>query len=360
MKDRQRNPIVDELKGIAIILVVLGHIIQYVAFPDSFDENLFFRIIYSFHMPLFMCLSGYTLYLKKCNYSLRWIKKRVISLYVPFLTWSIIQSVFDNSNVFYENIIKKILYVENGLWFLVVLAEINLIVFIIEFLKKRTKVESDIMYVGTALFLMCLPIKECGVGLLKFHFVYFLIGFLTPKYIMHVRKVKLLCIMSVCFYCVLVLGWNRVEFPRFWEPCVAFVKLFDLKYTKALLLILYVFSEVYTKFIVPILGIVSACYIYTQIRHYSVEINSILGFLGRRTLVIYVLQWYFWARFPMLSIIQSASISFVLAIGGPLILGFLIRKSKLLSFLLFGILEDKGATDTTDTTDRVPVTIKKV
>lgn len=55
----KRNKKVDELRGLLMILVVIGHIIQFVTYPETFDDNIVFRIIYSFHMPLFMLLSGY-------------------------------------------------------------------------------------------------------------------------------------------------------------------------------------------------------------------------------------------------------------------------------------------------------------
>lgn len=64
MKERNlinRNSTIDGLRGIAIMLVVIGHVIQYVFSPNTFDDNLLFRVIYSFHMPLFMFISGYTI-----------------------------------------------------------------------------------------------------------------------------------------------------------------------------------------------------------------------------------------------------------------------------------------------------------
>ncbi|MFK2101644.1 acyltransferase family protein [Bacteroides fragilis] len=47
---QQRIEYVDYMRGIAIILVVIGHLIQFNGFPTS---NPVFEFIYSFHMPLF-------------------------------------------------------------------------------------------------------------------------------------------------------------------------------------------------------------------------------------------------------------------------------------------------------------------
>ena len=56
----ERNEFVDTLRGILIFLVVWGHSIQYLAYSDeSFWSDGVFKLIYSFHMPLFMALSGY-------------------------------------------------------------------------------------------------------------------------------------------------------------------------------------------------------------------------------------------------------------------------------------------------------------
>ena len=60
----KRNESLDILKGILVLLVVWGHAIQfgfgfeYVEKYYCFDDNIY-KLIYSFHMPLFMAISGY-------------------------------------------------------------------------------------------------------------------------------------------------------------------------------------------------------------------------------------------------------------------------------------------------------------
>ena len=47
-------------RGLAIFLMLWGHCIQCCCLGDfDFYENDVFRVIYSFHMPLFMLISGY-------------------------------------------------------------------------------------------------------------------------------------------------------------------------------------------------------------------------------------------------------------------------------------------------------------
>lgn len=57
MSDR-RIKWIDALKLFAIFLVLWGHSVQYLS-SAPYAENPLFRTIYSFHMPLFMMLSGF-------------------------------------------------------------------------------------------------------------------------------------------------------------------------------------------------------------------------------------------------------------------------------------------------------------
>ena len=59
---------IDTLKGITILLVIIGHIADGYLRANIFTENrnvlhFTYNIIYSFHMPLFLFISGYVYYL---------------------------------------------------------------------------------------------------------------------------------------------------------------------------------------------------------------------------------------------------------------------------------------------------------
>lgn len=84
----ERMEIIDIAKGIGIFLVVAGHcLFQYAG------------IIYLFHMALFFFLSGYC-YNEKYNESFQMIyillKKRIKSLYMPFIKYGLIFVMFHN------------------------------------------------------------------------------------------------------------------------------------------------------------------------------------------------------------------------------------------------------------------------
>ena len=70
-------------------MVLWGHSIQYLQ-SVPFYENAVYRIIYSFHMPLFMMISGYFSISSMSLSLLTFIKKKGFQLLVPAVIWSII------------------------------------------------------------------------------------------------------------------------------------------------------------------------------------------------------------------------------------------------------------------------------
>lgn len=73
-RSRNRNPVYDIMKGIGIILMLIGHI------PPG---QRLFHFIYSFHMPLFFIVAGFFASTTKLSWSV--IKKYASRLLLPFL-----------------------------------------------------------------------------------------------------------------------------------------------------------------------------------------------------------------------------------------------------------------------------------
>lgn len=94
-----RSVEIDFIKGTAIILVVFGHCIQYgsgLGFFEqgSYFDNILFKLIYSFHMPLFAMMSGYLFYKTVQGKDLVTILKRKFkSLLLPVVSWKTIEFI---------------------------------------------------------------------------------------------------------------------------------------------------------------------------------------------------------------------------------------------------------------------------
>lgn len=167
-----RNYQIDSIRGFAILLVVIGHVIQknYV----DFDNNTIFKYIYSFHMPLFMFISGYVMYGKNIVLS-----RRFNGLVIPFLAWYIvtyiINLVFDSGTSidFIAYMQRLVISPDWGLWFLLVLFLNTLYLnFIIKYFMT-TAIYSEIVGIIIGhILLQKVPFEILGLGLVKWYFLF--------------------------------------------------------------------------------------------------------------------------------------------------------------------------------------------
>lgn len=85
----KRIEYIDFLRGIAIIIVVMGHLLQYNLKGNAATGC--FNYIYSFHMGFFFFISGcaasFSIRKNTWNTFLSFIKKKTVQLLVPFFIW---------------------------------------------------------------------------------------------------------------------------------------------------------------------------------------------------------------------------------------------------------------------------------
>lgn len=173
-----RLPYIDRLKGLAIYLVVLGHVVQHFYSDESFAV----RFIYSFHMPLFMFMSGYVCYLKD---SWNLVHKRAVQLLIPFFSYILLTYVI-NLIIGIEQ--RPILYViwdvivrpDHGLWFLWALFFINVIFIACRQLARMIKISEWIIMLTIGVLLNLIVIifhfRQFGFHWIAWYFLYFYIG----------------------------------------------------------------------------------------------------------------------------------------------------------------------------------------
>ena len=120
----EKNSYIDFLKGAAILLVLVGHCVQYGSGALFLDEGLYWdnwvmKAIYSFHMPLFIAISGYLFwYSVKKHGMVKGIKSRVKRLVPVCLTWAFILSTVDIINGNFAGIKQIVRYFLTDFWFL--------------------------------------------------------------------------------------------------------------------------------------------------------------------------------------------------------------------------------------------------
>ena len=86
MRQEKRKDALDLLKGLAIILVIWGHVIQHCLSSNQVDEPVY-RFIYTFHMPLFMVLCGFFSWSSMKMEFYGMLKKKALTLLYPSIIW---------------------------------------------------------------------------------------------------------------------------------------------------------------------------------------------------------------------------------------------------------------------------------
>ncbi|WP_300725337.1 acyltransferase family protein [uncultured Bacteroides sp.] len=99
-----RLPHIDIMKGFAIFFVVMGHVIAW-WYPD-FSQNInllpfnsicLWKFIYSFHMALFLFISGYVAFNPNKTYTVKKTAIRIFSYLIPFISIGILLHFFRGS-----------------------------------------------------------------------------------------------------------------------------------------------------------------------------------------------------------------------------------------------------------------------
>lgn len=174
---KRTNNYIDFLKGTLAILVIVGHCMLYgfsntISSDIIIEKNYLFRIIYSFHMPLFMIISGFYTFksIEKKSIS-NVVKSRFNQLILPLLIISIITSL----NNLFGNYINLVLYkFINNLWFGWAVFYYTILVYIVD-----KKFNNKLLYLVAFVILFFMKIPNATV--LKFEMIFFLIGYYYSK-----------------------------------------------------------------------------------------------------------------------------------------------------------------------------------
>jgi fucose 4-O-acetylase-like acetyltransferase len=235
--NKNRDAFLDIAKGMAIILVVIGHVIQ--GSSEKFDDLLWFRVIYSFHMPLFVFLSGAVAAIAFRSDSIQdgigsalkraqtKISKATLRLLLPFLAWCVInQLIYHHSDSVISALILAFRRPDTALWFLlaifycIVLASIFEIVFSLLnllFQKAELKLVSKLLCDGRIQIILMILIwwvirehtpRGAGIGLLRPYFIYYLLGMGFYKYV-YLKLSTWKYLLAWIIFITLIPYWSR-------------------------------------------------------------------------------------------------------------------------------------------------------
>jgi fucose 4-O-acetylase-like acetyltransferase len=214
----------DNLKGVLIFLVVLGHCIQFTS--QDPDSDRLYNFIYSFHMPLFMFLSGYACY--KSDISFNIISRRFVQLIIPFVSYNAINALLTGNN--YSLYFK---YPQVGLWFLWVLFFITMLQVVASNISRVFKLNEEFITFCTFVIIFVvskiLHITIFAFDMIASFWLYYALGFFARKHNNIIRKKhnKILVISLLIGSLILSMTYNRVVVPHFisFVPHIVYIRL---------------------------------------------------------------------------------------------------------------------------------------
>ena len=333
---KERLEYIDALKGFAILLVVMGHVIpwSFQSFEDvkliSPSPVVLWKIIYSFHMPLFMFISGFLFGQSHFNsfkeYALK-IWKKTKMLLVPYIACSILVFMWRGGR-------------EWTYWYLLTLLQLLIMVgginFFIDKIKNpKYQIVAEIVALGGAGLLLqkIQNLYDCPALYVFFDwfphlrdmFWYFVLGCFLMRHV-DICKImnKHIYSISLLFFCLSCC--IKIPFTSFMGV--------SLQSLSAIYCCLYIFVECFTK--------------GTVVDYFKR--------IGKKTLHIYILHLFFAVKITQLGdyfiTLSSASrmefvTAFVLQLLYSLIVswviielslytGKLIKTSPLFAFILLG------------------------
>ena len=288
---KQRIGYIDQIKGFAILLVVMGHVIatwfdDYAALLDNdpHDQLLVWKLIYSFHMPLFMFCSGLFQPSMGSESTLRdvWgvVLRRFRVLMVPYFASGLLLWFVSGSPQFY--------------WFLLVLFEFTVLNLLIGFAASRFPKWGDRIELAM-LLAVCLLVR------------------LVTKYGDAWEHLPLIDIGHLSMYRYFTAGYIVMKYglidrlmskPGYAVSVITFAMLFTVSQTgwftiPLLQNVLMAFAAIYAVF-----------YMFRTFTASAGRPLKAFDFMGRHSLEIYILHGFFLSKVPSIGrfILEGSSV----------------------------------------------------
>ena len=345
MGNIQRDNVVDSIRGFAIIIVMLGHIMTTNTLAGK-DTGLF-RFIWSVQMPLFMLISGYVnKYAKPVDTIsdlIHTVKKRTISYFLPWLVWTLlIRGWLVNPS---EDIIEYTQHIvfnmDSGYWFLFVLWMISLTHLLSKYFVG--KIIHNRLWMPIAVSLMSIAFG----GMAYIVITYSQLGgnFLGFKYYIYYLP----------FYCI---GFIYGDWSVYASGSVLFSKKILKNGLSAIVFLIYIslmckiditklqdeFFSAILRFVMSITGSIVVINIIVSLSRHSYKLSRACSIAGNYSLELYLLHTLFIPTIP-----ANNSVAFVSLEGiGVSIINYLFmilfssvfiyasRRNQYINFFIFG------------------------
>lgn len=337
---KERNVSIDAIKGLAIVLVMIGHVFVH----NHMEDPYVYDFIKAVQMPLFFIISGYLCGQRRKIADIKSygkvLGKRGIAYLVPFFAWLTIKHL-DNLVGAYKRIFFEL---DFGLWFLAVLFILTFMVYtaqlIAGILRKNNDLFYEVLFWGTYGILCLIPVVQIVLGssflspyLVVLYIPFYMMGYVCGNY-------------GKRWFC-----WGSKEKGKI--DCKTNPAIKGMVIVCAVAFLYLVFSrnlnsmesriETITQMIASVLGCVAI--IYGMFALKDGKIKNIFAKIGNYTLELYVIHYHFANMlnfnnrqydfytpqgflFVVVSFIAMSAVTFCII--------WLMKKVKILDFFFFG------------------------
>lgn len=332
---KNRNIYIDVLKSFLIISVVIGHTIVSF-FPERYIYNNIFKVIYSFHMFLFIFVSAYLVKLVGHEINILWLKKRFFRLMIPYIVWTALLLVIRNNFSLYNYLGELI---KPSCWFLIILflydATYYLLNIITNNINKQMKI--IVLYIICIIFIWFISknlIKNTEIlHLYSIYLFEYFAGIFAytfkDKLLNIIKKYQYIIILLYPISMIVYTYKDHSVFISTIQWIILDVSIYDISNN-----FLSMMSVVYNHYIVAPLGLMFWGLVVWYFYKLGILGNK-FSLVGKYTLSIYLMSSIF--NFHYLNIKNlDILISIFLGIFLPIIFEYIIKKFPKIHYILFG------------------------
>lgn len=349
---RQRNASIDYIRGIAILLVLLGHTVSNNGIGDFADSGLY-KIIFALQMPLFMLVSGYvTKYTKSLDTGrklLSFFGRRSLGYLLPWVVWTFFRGFAFGGwtlGTLKPEIHSLFWNMDSGYWFLISLWTICIVWGIGSFLANKLS-ESNILRVflcvgfavvfSVGLFFIGLKmgLSFFNIKLTLYYVPYFFLGYIFSSFYELFKNKKAFHLVQT-----IVVALSFIIFITISASC----NIFFLDES---------FSGIVIRMICSLTGCISV--IYFAVRFFEEfkscllieRIKSCITVIGRESLGFYLIHYMFLniirlpagTSFYSFEAFETCLVNYILTIILSAAMIYVINLNIMLKTILFGKLK---------------------
>ncbi len=347
VENKPRNKTVDILRGIAMLMVVLGHTVT--GSTVNSESSFLYNIIWTIQMPLFMLISGYVIkYSRPVSTGAglgRYVIKKTLAYLLPWAVWTFLIRGLIFGRTFVFDIKALAYHMDVSYWFLFSLWTIALVFGLSQFVAEKASKSKGwllkLMILGFTYVVGMAALAAIGLTMglsffclkltlyyMPFFFAGFLYGYLEDL----LSRIKAWSFIKECAVAVALVVWmvllNQFVFFTMGETIV----------------------EIAIRAIVSLTGCIAICGLVSGAISISGDgtgaVKRFLYFVGTHSLEVYLIHYLTLGMVELNPVPEFASaaglgliaLNFVLTAGVTCLIAYLLSKNKVLKGALFGKL----------------------